>query len=102
MRALHLIKVFTDLLEFTILLRLLISKILQALITFNLLLLNLSIVLPQPIDVLLSNLDLVLIEINVIANDLNLTANLLRFTFDGNHFLLLDFDSLLELVKLVG
>jgi len=72
------------------------------LITFSLLLLNLPIVLPESVDIILGDLDLILVEINMIADVFNVALNLLRLALNGNHFLLLKFNALLQLVELVN
>ena len=71
-------------------------------ITFSLLLLNLPIVLPESVDIILGDLDLILVEINMIADVFNVALNLLRLALNGNHFLLLKFNALLQLVELVN
>lgn len=71
-------------------------------IAFSLLLLNLPIVLPESVDIILGDLDLILVEINMIADVFNVALNLLRLALNGNHFLLLKFNALLQLVELVN
>lgn len=71
-------------------------------ITFSLLLLNLPIVLPESVDIILGDLDLILVEINMIADVFNVALNLLRLALNCNHFLLLKFNALLQLVELVN
>ena len=92
----------TNLLKLALLPRLLLTKVLEFLIAFSLLLLNLPIVLPQSFNIFLGDLDLILVEINMIANVFNVALNLLRLALDGNHLLLLKFDALLQLVELVN
>ena len=64
--------------------------------------LNLPIVLPESVNIILGDLDLILVEINMIADVFNVTLNLLRLALNGNHFLLLKFDTLLQLIELVN
>ena len=92
----------TNLLKLALLSRLFLTKILEFLIAFSLLLLNLPIVLPQSVNIFLGYLDLILVEINMIADVFNVSLNLLRLALDGNHLLLLKFDALLQLVELVN
>ena len=64
--------------------------------------LNLPIVLPESVNIILGDLDLILVEINMIADVFNVALNLLRLAFNGNHLLLLKFDTLLQLIELIN